>query len=80
MDVSMCLFYSERRTIYADPSLIFWSNENKTRESPRGVMASVADCDILVREFELPSSYNRHFRTNTPGKRNEPPFSPLVTG
>ena len=35
------------------------------RESFCGVVANVLNCNIIVRQFELQSRYNVHFRTNT---------------
>ena len=37
---------------------------------PRGVMIKALDCGIVVSEFELQSSYDVHFKTNTV----EPPY------
>ena len=36
--------------------------------SPRGVVANVLDCNIVINEFELQSCYYIDFRTNTLGK------------
>ena len=38
-------------------------------------MAIVLGCGLEVSEFEIHSSYCVHFRTNTPGKGIEPPYS-----
>ena len=42
------------------------------RLCPRGVMAKVMNCRIVVSEFELLSCYYVHFRTNTLGKGRNP--------
>ena len=39
---------------------------------PRGVVANVLDCDIVVSEFKLPSRNYVCFRTNTLGKVMNP--------
>ena len=38
------------------------------------VMVRAIDCGILVSEFVLQSRYYVHFRANTLGKGNEPPY------
>ena len=38
------------------------------RESPRGIVVNVLDCDIGASEFELQLRYYVHFQTNTPEK------------
>ena len=37
------------------------------RESPRGVVVNMRDCDIVLWEFELQPSYYIPFHTNTIG-------------
>ena len=37
-------------------------------KSLRGVETNVMNCDIVISEFELKSSYYVHFQTNTFGK------------
>ena len=46
------------------------------RVCPHGIMVKAMDCGIVVSEFELQSCYYTHFRTNTLGKRYEPPYPP----
>ena len=46
---------------------------HNNKGSARGVAANELDCGIVVRVFELQSRYYVHFRTNTLGKRYEPP-------
>ena len=46
--------------------------------SLRSVVAKVQDSDIVVSEFKLQSCYSVHFRTNTPGERNEFPCPPTI--
>ena len=41
------------------------------RESSWGSVSNLLDCDILVKQFELQSSYYVHFRTNTCRKRKD---------
>ena len=43
---------------------------------PRGVMVKAMDCGIVEREFVLQLRYYVHFRANTFGKGNEPPYPP----
>ena len=45
----------------------------------RDVVANVINCDFVVREFELKSSYYVHFRSNTLGKSMNP-FVPPAMG
>ena len=45
---------------------------------PRGVMAKVMDCGIVVREFVLQSCYYVHFRANTLGKGMNPLILPAM--
>ena len=40
--------------------------------SPRDIVANMLDCDIVVSQFELQSSYYVHFRTNTLEKGMKP--------
>ena len=44
-------------------------------ECPRGVVASVLNCEMVISRFELQSSYYVHSRTNTFEERYEPPLS-----
>ena len=43
------------------------------RGCPRGVVASVLDCDIVLSEFELQSPDYVHFQTNAFRKDMNPP-------
>ena len=49
-----------------------------TEESPRGAVANVLNCNIVVSEFRLHSRYYIHFRSNTLGKRYEPIYYPAM--
>ena len=48
------------------------------RGNPRGVVANVLDCDIVVSEFELLSRYYVHFRTNALGKGMNFTYLPVI--
>ena len=43
---------------------------------PRGVMVKAMDCEIVVHEFVLQSSYYIHFQANTLGKGMNPLILP----
>ena len=43
------------------------------RVSSSGVVANVMDYDLVISEFELPSHFYVHFRTNTRGTDTKPP-------
>ena len=43
-----------------------------------GVMVKALDCGIVVRKFELQSSYYVHFQTNTLGKGMDPLIPPAI--
>ena len=50
-----------------------------SKESPRGVVAYVLDCDIVVSKFEQQSCYYIHFGTNTLGNGNDSSYpSPAI--
>ena len=46
--------------------------------SPRGVVANVFNCHIVVSKFELQSRYYAHFRTNTLEKGINPLIPPAI--
>ena len=46
--------------------------------SAHGIVANVLDCDIVVSEFELKSSYYIHFRNNTLKKGMNPLIPPVM--
>ena len=49
-----------------------------SNKGPRGVMVKELDCGIVIREFELQSRYNVHFRTNTLEKGMTPVILPSM--
>ena len=55
-----------------------WYHSEEKVGGLHGVMVKVMDCRIVVREFELQSSYYVHFQTNTPGKGMNPLILPAM--
>ena len=47
---------------------------NLWKRSYRCLVANVLDCDIVLSEFKLQACNYVHLRTNTIGKKYEPPF------
>ena len=58
-------FTARNLNVYFKYYLIVWV------VSPRGVVANVLDCEIVVSKFERQSHYYVHFRTYTHGEGME---------
>ena len=76
MDMRVCFTVIETDYLLIYLSILFWSHQRGG--GGYNEVVNVSDFTIVVKEFELQSRYQMHFRTNAPRGKAWNPLSSLA--